>query len=261
MAKKFASFLCALFFLTGCSTEPKKELKVAATAIPHAQMLEFVKPRLKSLGINLIIVVVEDYNLPNRLLADGSVDANFFQHVPFMEEQIEEYHYAIESIAKIELEPMGIYSKKIKSLSELSDSATIAIPNDTADEARALMLLQKNGVIELDNSNPLQATLTNITKNPKHIQFITINAALVAGTLDNVDAAAINANFALQAKLSPLEDSLALESKDSTYANVIVVRIGDENRPDIQTLKNVMTSQPMREFIVHKYKGAVIPAF
>ena len=250
-----------LLFLAGCSSAPKNGLKVAATAVPQAQLLEFVKPDLKAQGIDLVIIVAEDYNLPNRVLADKEVDANFFQHIPFMDEQIKQFNYKIESIAKIELEPMGIYSKKIKSLDDLQEKAKIAVPNDPTNEARALMLLQAHGIIELDNPNNLSATVVNIVKNPKQIKFIEVDAAMVPRTLEDVDAAAINANFALQAKLSPIQDALVLESKDSPYANIIAVRIGDENRPDIQALKTAMTSEKMRDYIIKTYKGAVIPAF
>lgn len=258
MNKRF--FVLAVTLLSSCSS-PKNGFKVAATPVPHAQMLEFVKPDLKAKGIDLIIVVTDDYNMPNRALANREVEANFFQHIPFMEEQIKQFHYSIESIAKVELEPMGIYSKKIHSLSELKDNATIALPNDPTNEARALSLLQGQGIIQLDDSNNLQATVLNITDNPKSIKFIEVDAAMLPRTLEDVDAAAINTNYALEAKLSPLKDALVLESKDSPYANVIAIRIGDENRPEIETLKAAMTSEKMREFILNKYKGAVIPAF
>lgn len=253
--------ICALFVLAGCSSQPKNELRIAATAIPHVQMLEFVKPDLKAQGINMVIMVTNDYNMPNRSLADHEIDANFFQHIPFLEEQIKQFHYPIESLAKIEIEPMGIYSKKIRSLTDLKDSATIAIPNDPTNEARALFLLQKQGLIQLDNSSNQQATILNITSNPKHIKFIEVDAAMLPRSLEDVDAAAINTNYALEAKLSPIRDALALEGKDSPYVNVIAIRIREENRPDIQALKTIMTSDKMREFIDEKYKGAVLPAF
>jgi len=256
----FVLAVTLLSALSSCSS-PKNGFKVAATPVPHAQMLEFVKPDLKAKGIDLIIVVTDDYNMPNRALANREVEANFFQHIPFMEEQIKQFHYSIESIAKVELEPMGIYSKKIRSLSELKDNATIAIPNDPTNEARALSLLQGQGIIQLDDPNNLQATVLNITDNPKHIKFIEVDAAMLPRSLEDVDAAAINTNYALEAKLSPLKDALVLESKDSPYANVIAIRIGDENRPEIEALKAAMTSEKMREFILNKYKGAVIPAF
>lgn len=147
------------------------------------------------------------------------------------------------------------------SLSDLKENATIAIPNDPRNEARALLLLQEHGVIQLDRPDNLQATILNITSNPKHIKFIEVDAAMVPRSLEDVDAAAINTNYALGANLSPLKDALVLESKDSPYANIIVVREGDENRPDIQALKKAMTSEKMKEFIDQKYKGAVLPAF
>ncbi len=255
------SIVCALGLVCGCSSKSKNGLKIAATAIPHVQMLEFVKPDLKAQGINLIIMVTNDYNMPNRSLADKEIDANFFQHIPFLEEQIKQFHYPIESLAKIEIEPMGIYSKKIHSLADLKDNATIAIPNDPTNEARALFLLQKQGLIQLDNSNNEQATILNITSNPKHIKFIEVDAAMLPRSLEDVDAAAINTNYALEAKLSPIKDALALEGKDSPYVNVIAIRIGEETRPDIQALKTIMTSDKMRDFIEQKYKGAVLPAF
>jgi D-methionine transport system substrate-binding protein len=261
MNKHFFILAAAVLSALSSCSRPKNGFKVAATPVPHAQMLEFVKPDLKAKGIDLIIVVTDDYNIPNRALANHEVEANFFQHIPFLEEQIKQFHYSIESIAKVELEPMGIYSKKIRSLAELKDNATIAIPNDPTNEARALSLLQGQGIIQLDDPNHLQATVLNITDNPKHIKFIEVDAAMLPRSLEDVDAAAINTNYALEAKLSPLKDALVLESKDSPYANVIAIRIGDENRPEIEALKTAMTSEKMREFILNKYKGAVIPAF
>ena len=261
MNKRFFVLAATLLSaLTSCSSQ-KNGFKVAATPVPHAQMLEFVKPDLKAQGIDLVIVVTDDYNMPNRALGNREVDANFFQHIPFMEEHIKQFHYSIESIAKVELEPMGIYSKKIRSLSELKDNAVVAVPNDPTNEARALSLLQGQGIIQLDDPNNLQSTVLNITDNPKHIKFIEVDAAMLPRSLGDVDAAAINTNYALEAKLSPLKDALVLESKDSPYANVIAIRIGDENRPEIEALKAAMTSKKMRDFILNKYKGAVIPAF
>lgn len=258
MIKKFLSIAC-LFLLANCSSKPNG-LKIAASSVPHAQILEFIQPDLKAQGINLIIVVTDDYNMPNRALADKEVDANFFQHVPFLEEQIKQFHYPIVSLAKIEIEPMGIYSKKIHSLFHLKENATIAIPNDPTNEARALMLLQEYDVIQL-NTDALEATVLNISQNPKHIKFIEVDAAMLPRCLEDVDAAVINTNYALEAKLSPLKDALALEDKNSPYANIIAIRIEDENRPDIQALKAAMTSEKMKAFILQKYKGAILPAF
>ncbi len=253
--------IVVLAFLVGsCSKEPKNGLRVAASPVPHAQMLEFVKPELKKKGIDLIIVVTDDYNMPNRALANKEVDANFFQHIPFLDEQIKQFGYEIESIANIEIEPMGIYSKKIHSLSELKSGATVAIPNDPTNEARALLLLQSQGLLQLDDPNNLQSTALNVAENTKGLRFVEADAAMLPRTLPDVDAAAINTNYALEAHLNP-KDALVLESKDSPYVNVLVVRNGDENRPDIQALKEAMTSDNMRVFILEKYQGAVLPAF
>ncbi|MBX3718566.1 MAG: MetQ/NlpA family ABC transporter substrate-binding protein [Parachlamydiales bacterium] len=261
MINKLLTAALALLLLPCCSSTPKNGLKVAATAVPHAQMLDYIKPDLKAQGIDLIVIVTDDYNMPNRALANKEIDANFFQHQPFLDEQIVEFHYPIESIAKVELEPMGIYSKSIKSLADLKDGATIAIPNDPTNEGRALLLLQSQGVIQVGTGVGLQATPINIVENPKNIKFIEVDAAMLPRSLQDVDAAAINTNYALQAGLSPETDALALESKDSPYVNVLVVRIGDESRPDIVALKTAMTSEKMKQFIINTYKGAVLPAF
>lgn len=229
---------------------------MVASAVPHAQMLEAIKPDLKAEGINLIIIVTDDYNMPNRALANKEVDANFFQHLPFLEEQIKQFHYPIQSLAQVEIEPMGIYSSKITSLSSLKEQATVAIPNDPTNEARALLLLQKQGLIQIDIA--ANATILNIVKNPKKLKFIEIDAAMLPRTLDDVDIAAINTNYALQANLPT---ALILEGKDSPYANIIAIHTGDENRPEIIALKKAMTSEKMRNFILHTYHGAVQPAF
>lgn len=255
------ALLLCLCLLSGCGSKQKNGLKVVATPVPHAQMLEFVKGDLKAQGIDLVIIVTDDYNVPNRALAEREVDANFFQHIPFMDAQIQQFHYAIESLAKIEIEPMGVYSKKIHSLSELKDNATIGIPNDPTNEARALLLLQSKGLIQLDRSDNLRATVLNIKKNPKHFKFVEADAAMLPRSLDDLDAAVINTNYALEAKLSPTQDALALEDKNSPYANIIAIRMGDEKRPDIQALKAAMTSEKMKEFILKQYKGAILPAF
>jgi D-methionine transport system substrate-binding protein len=259
MIKHFAA-LSLLLALLSCSS-PKNTLKIAATPVPQAQMLEYIAPDLKAQGIDLEIIVTNDYNIPNRALANREVDANFFQHIPFMEEQIKQFHYAIETLAKIEIEPMGIYSKKIRSLSELKENGVIAVPNDPTNEARALLLLQEQGIIKLDDPHNLQATVLNIVENPKHLKLIEVDAAMLPRTLSDVDAAAINTNYALEAHLNPLKDAIVLENKNSPYVNIITIRIGEQARPDIQALKAAMTSDKMRQFILEKYNGAVIPAF
>lgn len=252
-------FLC--LFIYSCSKTSSNGLKVIATPVPQAEILEFAKDDLKAKGIDLNIIVVDDYNLPNRSLANFETDANFFQHLPFLEEQVKHFNYPIISIAKVEIEPMGVYSKKITSLSDLKEGSTIAIPNDPTNEGRALLLLQREGLVKVDSSAGLQATVLDINENPKRIIFLEVDAALLARSLEDVEAAIINTNYALEVGLSPLKDALAIESKESPYANVIAVRIGSEKREDIQSLKDVMTSAKMREFILRQYQGVVLPAF
>lgn len=262
MIKFLFPLFCALLLLSSCSSENRKDqLKVAASSVPHAQILETVKSDLKKQGIDLVIIVSDDYNMPNRALSNHEVDANFFQHIPFMDEQVKHFHYPIQSLAKIEIEPLGIYSKRIHSLSELKENSTIAVPNDPTNEARALLLLQKHGLIQLEDPSNLQSTVLNIVRNPKKLKFIEVDAAMVPRSLDDVDAAAVNTNYALEANLSPLTDALAIEDNDSPYANIIAVRQGEENRPEIEALKQAMTSEKMRAFILEKYQGAVLPAF
>jgi D-methionine transport system substrate-binding protein len=258
-------YICLLSIVLinwSCSSKKSNTLKVVATPVPQAQMLEYIKPALKAEGIDLEIMITNDYNMPNRALAHKEIDANFFQHIPFLEEQIKIFHYPLVDFAKIEIEPMGLYSKKIRKISALREKATIAIPSDITNEARALLLLQKHGLIQLKDAADLRSTVVDIVKNPKDLQFLEVSAAMLPRSLDDVDAAVINANYALEAKLSPLKDALLLENPhDSLYVNILVIRQDEEERPDLQALKRQMTSGKMREFILNTYKGAVIPAF
>jgi D-methionine transport system substrate-binding protein len=258
---RFLCSLLSLLFCLGCSQNKENSLKVAASSVPHAEILESTREELKNQGINLDVVEVDDYNIPNRALAHGEVDANFFQHTPFLEEQIKQFSYPIENIAAIEIEPMGIYSHKVDALSKLPEGAKIALPNDPSNEARALLLLQHEGLIELDRQNNLHATILNIKKNPKRLTFLEVDAAMLPRTLEDVDAAVINTNYALAAGLNPLRDALALENEHSPYANILVVRKGDETRPEIQALKKALTSEKTKRFILDHYQGAVLPAF
>lgn len=257
--KKWLLGLLTLSLLVGCQNNTPK-LKVAVTPVPHAEMLEQIKPDMKERGINLEIVVVEDYTLPNRLLSEGRVDANFFQHTPFLDMQVKEFGYDLVVLETIHVEPLGIYSKKIKELSSLKDGAIVAIPNDPTNEARALQLLAAQGLIELDPSSTL-ATPLDVTNNPKKLKFREIDASLLPRTITDVDIAVIPSNFALQANLEPTQDALALEPADSPYANILVIRRGDENREELQILAELLTSDKSRAYIQNKYKGAILPAF
>jgi D-methionine transport system substrate-binding protein len=255
-------YLFALtLLLSGCSSSHDKALKIAATSSPHAEILEVVKKEMQSEGYDLDIIIMDDYNLPNRALAQHEVDANFFQHLPFLEEQIAQFHYPLVMLAKIHIEPLGIYSKKIKNLADLPKNGKIAIPNDPTNEARALFLLQMERLIALKIRSPATTTPLDIVSNRKNLQLIEMDAAMLPRVLEEVDAAVINTNFALLGGLSPLKDALSLEKEDSPYVNVIVVRKGDEGRAEIQALKKAATSEKVREFILKKYRGAIVPAF
>ncbi len=261
--KAFSLLLCSLLFLlTGCAEHAKhgkSTLKVIATAIPHAEILEQVKPMLKDENIDLEIIVVDDFNIPNRALNDREVDANYFQHLPFLHEQEKDFGYTLEPLAPVHIEPMGIYSLRYDSLGDFRTGATIAIPSDPSNEARALALLEKEGLITLKKKDAT-ASVLDILQNPRKLKFIEIDSPLLARTLKDVDAAAINTNFALQAGLSPQKDALAIEDAQSRFVNYVVVFQGDSQREDLQALKKALRSDKVREFIENHYKGAVLPA-
>ena len=265
MIKKTTHLLfLPLLFLISCHSPNTKEphtIKIEASSAPQAQILEQIKPELKNEGIDLCIIIVDDYNIPNRAVADKEADANFFQHMPFLEEQIRQFHYPLCVLAKTHIEPMGIYSRKETSLQDLADGSTIAIPNDPTNEARALLLLQNAGIISLKSKGIAHTTILDIDQNPHHFVFKEIDAALLPRTLDEVEAAVIPTNYALQAGYSPMKDALLIEGEDSAYVNVIVVRCDDMNNPDLLALKKAMNSKQMRDYMLKTYDGAVVPAF
>lgn len=239
-----------------------KTLKVGATAVPHAEILEVVQPILEKEGIKLDIVEFSDYVQPNLALNDKELDANFFQHEPYLLDFIGEHKgLKLKSAAGIHIEPIGIYSKKITDLGELPDGASIAIPNDPTNGGRALLLLEKAGLLKLKDGVNEKATVQDITENPKNIKLQEVEAAQVPRTLDDVDAAVINTNYAMQVNLVPTKDALFIEDSTSPYVNIIAVREGDENRPEIQALIKAIKSDEVKNFINEKYKGAVVPAF
>lgn len=260
---RYLSYLLLVLLLatiSSCTNNSRNTLRVAATSIPHAELLEFVKPHLKAQNIQLEIVIIDDYHLPNRALADKEVDANFFQHQPFLDSQKSHFGYSLESLAPIHLEPMAIYSKKHRALSDLKENATIAIPSDPSNQARALALCEKIGLITL-KSTESAPTIYQIESNPLKLIFLEIDSPLLCRSIEDVDAALITTNFALFAGLSPVQDALAHEDAGSSFANLLVIRCGDHSRPDLQALKKALTTQQVREFINNKYQGAIIPAF
>lgn len=250
--------LCALILLTSCGGSSNKLLKVASTSIPHAEILEFVKPQLKEQDIDLEIVIVDDFNIQNRSLADGEIDANFFQHAPFLEAQVADFGYPLEPLVGVHLEPMALYSKKYKSLLDIPEGATIAIPSDPSNQARALALLEQKGLISL-NSQETKTTLLDISSNPKQLKILEMDSALLTRALEDVDAGIFSTNFALLAGLSPQKDALAIENGRSRFVNIVVIRKGEGGRKDLQALKKALTGEDVQQFIQEHYRGAVLP--
>lgn len=253
--KKF--WIGCLLLLTAACSRGEKPLRVAATAVPHAELLEIVKEK----GLDLDILVVDDYNIPNRMLHEKKIDANFFQHEPFLKEQIETHGYALLPLARIHLEPMGLYSCKWRTLKDLPDNAKVAIPSDPTNEGRALRLLEKEGLISLREEAGLSATTMDITRNPKKLKVLEVDAPFLPRACEDVDLALIPSNFALQGGLSPTEDAIALESTDSPYTNVVVIREEDLDDPRLQELAKLLTSDEMRQYLQERYKGSISPAF
>jgi D-methionine transport system substrate-binding protein len=251
--------------LAACNKGEEKVLKVGASPTPHAEILEEAKPLLKEKGIELEIVEFQDYVLPNKALADKDIDANYFQHIPYLEAQIKEHGYDFVNAGGIHIEPIGVYSKKYKSLEELPDGATIIMSNSVADHGRILSMLEEKGLIKLkDGVDKVKATIDDIAENPKNLQFkADIDAGLLTKAYENNegDAVLINANYALDAGLDPAKDPIAVESPDNNpYVNIIAVRKGDENKKEIKALVEVLQSEKIQNFIKEKYNGSVIPA-
>lgn len=253
----------------GCSPKAEEssdtnqltKLKVGATPVPHGEILEFIKPKLKESGIDLEIIEFTDYVRPNLALSEGEIDANFFQHIPYMESFAKEHKLELTSVAKIHVEPLGFYSKKLKSMDDISDGAIIAIPNDPTNEGRALILLDSNGIITLKEDAGLKATEKDLADNPKNIVFKPIDAAQLPRTLDDLDGAIINTNYALEAGLNPSKDALLIEGSDSPYSNVLTVTPENKDSELIGELVEVLQSEEVKKFILDKYKGSILPTF
>ncbi len=251
---------CLVVF--GCTKTAKVEkLKVGATPVPHAELLNLVKDDLKKEGIDLEIIEFTDYVTPNIALNDGQIDANFFQHKPYLDTFVRDRGMKLVSLAGIHIEPLGLYSNRIKNLADLKEGATIAIPNDPTNEGRALLLLQSNGLVKLSPDAGLEGTPKNITDNPKKIVFRELDAAQLPRVLNDVDAAVINGNFAMEAKLNPLKDAIILEGADSPYVNIIAVRMGTENDPRLQALVKALKTDKVKKYINDKYNGGVVAVF
>jgi D-methionine transport system substrate-binding protein len=265
----FLSLIAVCVLALGCGGNDKAKptpkatvtLKVGATAVPHAEILNFIKPELEKTGVILQIMEMNDYVRPNIAVAEKELDANYFQHIPYLEKFSADHKLSLAAVAKVHIEPMGIYSRKIKSLAELPEGASISIPNDPTNGGRALLLLAKAGIFKLKEGVGIAATVNDIADNPKKVVIKELEAPQLPRSFSDVTLAVINTNYALDAKLVPSKDALFIESSDSPYVNILVVRKGDENRPEIQKLAAILNTLTVKKFIEEKYKGAIVPAF
>ena len=269
MKKLLAVVLTGAFVvsaLAGCgksTSADDKVIKVAASATPHAEILEHAKPLLEAKGYDLQVTVFDDYVQPNEVVESGDFDANYFQHIPYLESFNEEKGTHLVNAGGIHYEPFGIYPGTKASLDELADGDSIAVPNDTTNEARALLLLQDNGIITLKEGAGLTATKNDIVENPYNVDIVELEAAQVPRVKDEVAFMVLNGNYALEAGFSVAKDAIAYEKADSeaakTYVNVIAVKEGNENSDKIKALVEVLTSQEIKDYINNTYDGAVIP--
>ncbi|WP_091653177.1 MetQ/NlpA family ABC transporter substrate-binding protein [Micromonospora pallida] len=248
---------------TGTSTPTDAALKVGVSPVPHGEILTYVKDNLaEKAGLKLEIVEFTDYVQPNRALADGQLDANYFQHVPYLDEEKAAKGYKFTALKPVHIEPLGVYSKKVDSLADLPNKGVVAIPNDPSNSGRALNLLAANGVITLKDGAGVKATTRDIVDNPKQLEFRELEAAQLPRSLDDTAASVINGNYAIDAGLTPATDALALEKgADNPYANLVVVRDGGDSDPRVQKLEELLHSPEVKTFIEGKYKGSVVAAF
>ncbi|WP_214481080.1 MetQ/NlpA family ABC transporter substrate-binding protein [Bacillus sp. SM2101] len=248
---------------TNQASEENKPLVVGASNVPHAEILEQVQPILADKGIDLVIETYQDYILPNEDLDSGDLDANYFQHIPYLESQMADVGYDFVNAGGVHIEPIGVYSQKYSSLDELPEGAVIIMSNSVADHGRILTMLESQGLIKLaDDVEKVAATLDDIVENPKNLEFeAEIDAALLPEFYNNDegDAILINTNYAIDAGLNPLDDAIAIEGSDSPYVNIIAVRSGDEKNKEIVELVNALRSEEIQNYIIEEFEGAVVP--
>jgi len=256
MKKLIAAFAAVAAFSAHAET-----LTVAATPVPHAEILEFVKPALAKEGVELKVKVFTDYIQPNVQVAEKRLDANFFQHQPYLDEFNKAKGTSLVAVTGVHLEPLGAYSSKLKELKDLPSGANVVIPNDATNGGRALLLLAKAGVITLKDPTNILSTVKDIATNPKDLKIRELEAATIPRVLTQVDLALINTNYALEAKLDPSKDALVIEGNDSPYVNILVSRADNKDSDAMKKLAAALHSPEVKQFITEKYKGAVLPAF
>lgn len=237
------------------------KIVVGVSPTPHGEILEGLKDEFKAKGLEVDIKTFDDYVQPNKALAEGELDLNYFQHKPYLENFAKEHNLAIESIGSVHIEPMAFYSKEYKSLDELPDGAEILIPNDVSNGARALLLLEDNGLIKLKDRGNLNSTEKDIAENPKNIKFTAVEAATIARAYEDVAGGVINSNYAIGVGLEPTKDSVVIEEKDSIYANIVAVKTEDKDKEKYKKFMEVVNSEVCKEVIKDKFGEAVFPAF
>jgi len=249
----------------GCTDAGEDEelstLRIGASPVPHSEILEFIEEDLKKEGIALEIVEFTDYVTPNLSLEEEEVDANFFQHGPYLESFNGEHGLNLSSVLEVHVEPLGLYSNSLGDIEELQEGSTIAIPNDPTNGGRALLLLSEFGLIDVEEGSDLQVTISDIKNNPKNLEFVELEAPQLPRSLEDVDAAVINTNYALEADFHPLEDALISENENSPYTNVIATREELTDSEKIQALIEVLTREKVEDFLWENYDGAVVPVF
>ncbi|WP_207848699.1 MULTISPECIES: MetQ/NlpA family ABC transporter substrate-binding protein [unclassified Pseudomonas] len=253
--------IVALAAVAAFSAHAEETLTVAASPVPHAEILEFVKPALAKEGVDLKVKVFTDYIQPNVQVAEKRLDANFFQHQPYLDEFNKAKGTSLVAVTGVHLEPLGAYSSKIKDLKDLPSGANVVIPNDATNGGRALLLLAKAGLITLKDPTNILSTVKDIAQNSKDLKIRELEAATIPRVLTQVDLALINTNYALEAKLDPSKDALVIEGNDSPYVNILVSRADNKDSDAMQKLAAALHSPEVKQFITEKYKGAVLPAF
>ncbi|MGR6835739.1 MetQ/NlpA family ABC transporter substrate-binding protein [Syntrophomonas erecta] len=262
--------LLSISSLVGCAVGNDKDsqpsaqadkIVVGATAKPHAEILEVVKPLLAEQGVNLEIKEFTDYALLNPALKDKQIDANFFQHIPYLDDYNAKNNADLKWVVKVHNEPMGVYSKQIDDIGKTADGFTVGIPNDATNGGRALLVLESAGLIKLKQGVGVLATDRDIVENPQNLDIKMMDAPMLARALEDLDLCVINSNYALEANLNPVKDSIFMEPKDSPFANVLVVRAGDENKESVQKLIKALQSPEVKKFLEDNYPDSCVPSF
>jgi len=262
MLKKFGVVLAALFVLSlGVGSAEAAKIKLGVDGGPHEEIGELVQKLAAEKGLEVELVRFSDFILPNAALADGDIDVNSFQHLPYLEAMMKDRGYKMVSIGSTVLMPMGAYSKTLKSVDELKDGMTVAIPNDPSNGGRALLLLQDRGLLKVNPDAKLLPTVLDVTENPHGLKFVELEASQMVRAIQDSDLSVITTNYAVESGLIPAKDALFIESSKSPYVNVIVVREGEEGRPEFKTLVECYNSDAVKAFVDEKYKGAIVCAW